>query len=320
MSKHKSDYLKAKNLTPADELRHLLTGLEQRHFKFGTMTSTQTLILLRELDQIYHLFTEIEAKGLDLLPEQGRFKLMEARIRKEAALLLKALGGVEELAAHRPKPEPDEAQWWWWIDKMVADQRKRRLAVVGLIGGVALIVVSVLILLFNTVLAPSPEAAIAFRVERDAEAEIEVGEYRAALEVIDQGLTELPTDATFWLYKGLLHQTLGEEAAAAQAFEQSQRYVEDPLQFYLARSQLSLRLDQPQQAEIDALAAIDLNENEGRAWLLLGQALQSQDQPYEAIEAYERAADLAWESGDSELVVLARLALSQLGAAPVPEQ
>lgn len=319
MSKHKSDYLKTKNLTPADELRQLLTDLEQRHFKFKTMTSTQALILLRELDQIYHLFGEIEAKGLDLLPERGRFKLMAARIRKEAAALLKALGGATELAGHRPQPEPESEQWWWWIDRMVADRRKQRLAVVGLIGGVVLIVISALILLFNTVWAPSPEATIAFRVERNAEVEIEAGEYRAALAVIEQGLTELPTDATFWLYKGLLHQTLDEDAAAAQAFEQSQRYVEEPLYFYLARSQLSLRLDQPSQAELDARAAINLDENEGRAWLLLGQSLQTQGQPYEAVEAYERAADMAWESGDSELVVLARLALSQLSAAPVPE-
>ncbi len=203
---------------------------------------------------------------------------------------------------------------------MVADRRKQRLAWFGLVGGIILVLISVTILAFNTFLAPSPEASLAFQVERDAEMAIDEGDYRGALAIVEQGLVQLPTDATFWLYKGLLHQVLAEEEAAERAFAQSQQYVEEPLQFYLARSQLSLRLGQAEQAEADARAAIELQENEARAWLLLGRALQDQDKGFDAAEAYERAGQLAWESGDSEVVVMARLALSRLGIATEPQE
>lgn len=315
----KSDYLRQKKLNPADELRELLTKLEQRQFKLQAMTSTQALILLRELDQLDTLFEELEATGLSLLPEQGRFKSLESRLRQNAAPLLRALGGPEALAEHRPEHAPVD-RWWWTIDELVAARRKRTLKRIALGVSILALLLGGLIIAFNTILAPSPEVKLAFDLEQKISAAIKAQDYRGALVVVDEGLLQLPHNPHFWLYKGVLHQLLTETVAAEQAFAQAQAQFNDPLKFYLRRSELQLRLNQPQQAEEDARAAIALDERSAQAWLLLGQALQWQERAVEAIPVYERAGQLAMESGDSEIVVLARLALRKLGGLSVSPQ
>ncbi|MDX1521319.1 MAG: hypothetical protein R3264_06805, partial [Anaerolineae bacterium] len=49
------------------------------------------------------------------------------------------------------------------------------------------------------------------------------------------------------------------------------------------------------------------------AWLILGQSLELQGRNLAAIEAYQIASEIAFENGESEIVVLARVALGQLG-------
>ena len=51
-------------------------------------------------------------------------------------------------------------------------------------------------------------------------------------------------------------------------------------------------------------------------WLLLGQALEQQGQRFAAISAYERAGELALDSGQSEIVVMSRMALGRIMAVP----
>ena len=314
----KLDYLRQKKLNPADGLRELLHSLEQRPFRFKSMTSTQALILLRELDQSHQLLQELEATGLNLLPERGRFNNIKGRVRPDMAALLKALGGPEALAEHRPKPAPSAERWWWYINDLVAVKRRQQLR----IGGITFVIIALLfggaVLAFRTILAPSPEAQIGFEVESEANDAIQHQNYREALAVIENGLRQLPNDAGFLLYKGVLHQILGEADEAEQAFVQAQAQLE-LTNFYLSRSQLYLQFQQPDMAEADARATIEIDERSARAWFLLGQALQQQGQEFQAISAYETAGQLAFENGDDQIVVMSRLAIGQITGGPGPQ-
>lgn len=312
----KSSYLQQKKLNPADELREVLSSLEKRLPGVRSMTSTQALILLRDLDQAYQRFETLLTAGVDLLPEQGRFKVVQAGLRKSPSSLLSALGGAAALEAYRPKPPPVRERWWWYLDEMVSRQYKILLQRAGIGLILVLLLIGGGVLAFRTVLAPSPEAVIGFEVEQDANIAIEQGDYQTALAVVEEGLTKLPNDPGFLLYKGVLHEIMGETELAEQAFAEAEVRLNDPLNFYIARSQLHLRLGQPELAEPDARAAIKANETSARAWLLLGQSLQFQGREFEAIPVYEKAGQLALDSGDNEIVVLARLALGQMGAAP----
>lgn len=315
----KLDYLHQKKLTPADELRELLDNLAERQPKVKGMTSTQALILMRDLDQLYALFNQLEARGLDLTAERGRFETIQARLRAGAGPLLKALGGPAALAEFRPSPAPDRERWWWYIHEEVAAQRKRsfRRITVGLT--VVLLILTGLAVAFKTFLAPSPEVVARVETENQAYSFIEEGDYQAALTAVEAGLAQAPSDPSLILLQGVLLDTLGQTDAASRSFEQVQAALSSPVTFYLGRGQLELRMNQPEKAERDARTALEIDDDQPRAWLLLAQSLEFQGRSFLAIPAYEKAGQLALDQGDNQVVVMARLALSRLGGG-VPSQ
>lgn len=77
----KLDYLQQKKLTPTDELRDLLKQLEDGQPQLKQINPTQALITLRNLDQAYQLFSQLETTGADLAAERGRFNGIQAHLK-----------------------------------------------------------------------------------------------------------------------------------------------------------------------------------------------------------------------------------------------
>jgi tetratricopeptide (TPR) repeat protein len=310
----KLDYLQQKKLNPADELREILASLEERQPRLKSFNAGQARTFLLDLDRLDALFRELELTGLDLVPERGRFQSLQSRLQKEAALLLRLLGGPAAFNALRPTPAPPPEKWWWYLDQLAAAQRQRLLRQIVLIAGVIALLIGGLVLLFWTVLAPSPEVLARLEAQNKAYEAVDNGQYQAALASVEQGLAQAPSDPELLLLRGVLQEILGQDAAAT--FDRARARLNALLDFYLARSQLQLRVGQSAKAEADARAALELDQNSAKAWFLLGQALEAQNKLAEAVAAYQKASELAVDSGDGEIVVMARLALGRIGASP----
>ncbi len=308
----KLEYLQPKKLSQADELREILDRLEEALPRIKTLEAQVSLNLLPDLDRLDLLFQQLESIGVDLLPEQGRFHSLLARLQKQAGPLLHSLGGAAALNAHRPVPAPPLETWWWYVDRLVAErqrQLRRQLAVIGVIG---LAVIGGIVLLFKTVLAPSPEVAARLEAENGAFEAIATGHNKEALALVQQGLQKAPGEPNLLLLQGVVQAMAGDQTSAAASFDQARTQLNDPLNFYLNRSQLYLQVGQPGEAELDARAALELDNKLASAWLLLGQTLENQQKMTDALAAYQKANDLATASGDSEIIVLARMALARL--------
>lgn len=312
----KLDYLQQKKLNPADELREFLNSLAERQLKIKAMTAAEALSWLQDMDHVDILFEQLKATGLDLRPEQGRFQSIQTRLEKQAGPLLRSLGGSAALNAQRPRPAPPPEKWWWYLDQRVTARQQQlvRRLVITLI--IVLASLGGIVLLFQTILAPSPETVARLETENAAYLAIDAGDYPQALAVLEQGLVKVPQDPSLLLLKGVVQAALADKAGAAQSFDQAKLGLENPFDFYLSRSQLELRVGQPAIAEADARAALEIDQNSSRAWLLLGQALEFQQKNFEAISAYEKAGNLALANGEHEVVVLARLALGRIGISP----
>jgi tetratricopeptide (TPR) repeat protein len=310
----KLDYLQQKKLNPADELREILASLEERQSQLKSFNAEKARTFLLDLDRLDTLFHELELAGLDLLPEQGRFQSLQNGLKKKAALLLRLLGGQAALSALRPAPTPPPEKWWWYLDQLAAAQRQRWLRQVALVTGVIVLFVGGLVVLFRTVLAPSPEVLARLEAENKAYEAVDSRQYQTALASVEQGLAKVPGDPELLLLQGVLQEVLGEDAAAT--FDQAKAHFNEPLDFYLIRSQLQLRVGQLVKAEADARAALELDQNSAKSWFLLGQTLEAQDKLSEAVLAYQKASELAVDSGDGEIVVMARLALGRLATGP----
>lgn len=311
----KSDYLQQKRLNPADDLRRALSRLEEIQPDIKRLNSTQALGVLRDLDHAYDLLQQLEAKDINIQGEWGRFQASEAFLRRWTGPLLRSLGGPGALSDFRPSPPPARDRWWWFIHEAVAAHQQRRVrALVG--AGVAVFVgLATLWLLFNTVLAPDPLVVAKVDAENEALLALDMGDYQESLIQIEYGLSQVPDDPDLLLFRGVLQAKLGDVAAASESYARAEAGL-GPVMFYVTRTQLWLRLGDAEAAEEDIRAALALDETVPVSWLLLGQALEAQGRTFEAIPAYEQAGQLALDSGESQIVVLARVALGRIGAGP----
>lgn len=312
----KLEYVQQKKLNPADELRALLDSLEERRVKLTGMEAQAAFQVLRDLDEVQTRLQELEAPGLDLLAERGRFDSIQNRLQQRAAPLLKALGGAANLAARRPQPLPPAESWWWYLDEWVARQRRRLRRQIALIVGVIILLLGGVYVAFQTVLAPAPEVVARLEAENETLAALDQGDYPAALAAVEQGLQKVPGETSLLLLQGVIQEILGDSAGAEQSFGAAQVNVAQPVEFYLGRSRYYIRANRLAEAEADAHSALKLDQTLAGAWLLLGQTLEFQDQRAEAIAAYQQAADLAAVSGENEIFVTARMAAARIGSSP----
>lgn len=312
----KSDYLRQKKLNPSDELRDLLNILEDHQPQLKSLNQSQAINLLRMLDQVDQLFNQLQSTELSLVPEQTRFAVVQAHYKNNVAKILKALGGSAALGKHRPDPAPERARWWWYMHELVAAHQQQMVRRV-LAGGVLFFaILGVLYLAFNTILAPSPEAVARLEAENNSIDAYLAGDYGQALAALEQGLAVVPNDAGLLLIRGVVYEALGDDDKSTQSFEAAKARLNDTAIYYLGRGQLYYRTNQFEKAEAEARKAIEVNENLSAGWLLLGQSLEAQGRRFESIPIYQQAGEVALSNGDNEIVVLARLALSRVGATP----
>lgn len=312
MVMQKLDYLQQKRLNSTDDLRNLLKQLEDIQPQIKLLNPTQALHILRNLDQVHDLFDQLEQIGADLTGERGRFEATQTFLKQHAGRLLKGLGGPGILADYRPKPAPARDRWWWYIHERVAEQQRHKLRQTIIIVGVVVFLLVGLLIAFNTVLAPSPEAVARAEAERVSMDAFGQGNYEAALAAVEESLAVVPDDPGLLILHGVVLQALGREQEAQQSFAQSEQSLAEPANFYISRGQIYLRTNQLERAEADARAALMVDDQASRAWLLLGQALEFQNRRFEAVPAYQQAGELALSHGEDQVVVLARLALGRI--------
>jgi tetratricopeptide (TPR) repeat protein len=309
----KLEYLQQKKLNPADELREMLTNLEGDLPRLKRLSDTEARAFLRRLDHSRLLFSQLTEDGVDLTSEQGRFDTIQAAIRERVRPLLKAIGGAAALAEARPHPAPDRNErWWWYIHENVAARQRAAIRQILIIAGTVLGLLVAVYVAFQTVLAPDPAAIVRMNAETDALLAFDETDYELALLTLNAALTEVPKDPSLLLMRGVFYQLLNQPVEADTDFHAAAMGLDDPIGFHLGRGQVYMRTNQFARAEADARALLEIDEARPEAWLLLAQSLENQDRRLLAMEAYERAGELALDSGQNQIVVMARLGLGRV--------
>jgi len=93
--------------TQADELRQLLESSYTTAVSIKGAGAEQARGLLDDLDRIQALFQQLEARGVDLRAERGRWQEIQGAVRRHAGTLrseLAPLGGLKTLREALPEP------------------------------------------------------------------------------------------------------------------------------------------------------------------------------------------------------------------------
>ncbi len=303
--------IRTEPITPADEVRELLTACEK--FIPNIRGSHAAAVeFLTQMDRIAELWPQLEAQGADLRPEAGRWETLQALVHKQAPALVrevKAAGGFEALRSrHHPL---GQAAWWWYLDREVRQKRiqNARNAVLTLLG-LALVAAAVIWLL-NRLLPVDPNVQAAMTRQSQGERYLqESGDYQAAVQAFQEALTFTPNDANLWLWLGAAQKKLGDNAAAEASFNRARQLTSSTLDFYIQRGYVFSAAGLLDDALADINAALALDPEEPRAYLYLGGILELQGNLAEAIRAMERASELSEKRNQPQLTAIARYRLA----------
>lgn len=303
--------LKSERVTPADELRQLLSRSEERLINLSDAASVAELYTW--LDQIAGLLPGIVAGGGDVRSEEARWQSLQERLQNRAARVMRAWQGSAALAAARQAAAPPEANWWWWLDQMIARQRQRRLRRGAVVALGALAVLAAAVFVLQRLFPVDPVQRAAYRLQLQAETQLSNGDLAAAYDSLNRAVEVDAADFRVWILHGVVADALGDSATAGDSWQQARALLAGAeLPFLIERGLSFVRTQQPRRAIADLEAAIALDPNSAQAHLVLGSALEADGRLRDGLAAYERAAELAEAADNSQLLVLARVQIANL--------
>ncbi|MBL7199526.1 MAG: tetratricopeptide repeat protein [Anaerolineae bacterium] len=268
------------------------------------------------LDRLLEGYSRLNSLGIDLRAETTRLQTLHGLVSHAAPLIVRTLarrGGLDRLRArHTPSIE----EWWWYLDRRVAAERARRFRRWLWSATGAAVLFAVLAVLYVRYLRP-PEAV---RLRHDfvyaAEAQLQKGDYVAALDSFQRALELAPEDPELSLMIGILYELLERPREAAESFARAEASYGDRALALSMRSQRYALLGQFDKSEADALEAVALDEQLALAYWSLGSAYEGQARTLEAIAAFRQCADKARQQEQNELYVIASTRLATLMQMP----
>ena len=304
--------LREARITPADQLRRLVTESEELVVRVRG-SSANALRLVENLDQIAELWPKLEAAGVDLRGEAGRWETLRTSTTKHGQEIVRAiapLGGLQKL--RRERHGDGEAAEWWYLQERLAALLRRRLKKTGALLAVVLVVGVAISVLFKLLFPVDPAVRAAFasvmngqqKIERERDLVGAVEDFRAATEAN-------PIDPETWLWLGSALQATGGDDWE-ECFERARALSDGELVFHLARAPVYTRLEMWDEALGDLEAALAIDSGSPEAHYFLATVYESQGRFSEAMTALERASEFADERGSMELVAMSRYRLGMM--------
>jgi len=254
----------------------------------------------------------LQAKEIDLRAERSRWESIERQLCSRAALLVREIQKAGGLAHLRETIKPTADRWWWFLDEEVRQRRQQALKRTAVRGIAVLLILVIAGLIYQHFLAPDPLTKQTLLLSERAEQAIQEGHLEEALAEYE-ALRELtPDDPEVFLHLGVLYETLARAADAAQAYARARALIDNQEDLFLQWGMVYLDVGQWESARARAKAALALNPESARGYFILASTYEAQGQIVDAVDALQRAAELAYAQGDDTLYVLIKLRLGAL--------
>ena len=270
----------------------------------------QVLGLLRRLDRIDAVVASLEARHVDLRAERVRVETIQNMLLSRGKIVARTLAG--EWDALRAEVEATLPRWWWYLDQHVASDRDQQRRRVGWIAAGVVLALGVLVAAYLLFLQPDEGVRRQIALVSQAEGLIGEGAYAEAMALYQQAEAAAPEDPDLPLAIAVLHEALGEPAAAAEAYARAEALYGDKALYWAYRSGRYLFLGWWAEGASAAQEAIALDPELALAYCHLGGAYEAQGQIDEAMAAVRRCRELAQAHNQDELYVLATSRLARL--------
>ena len=299
--------LRYEQLTPADELRERLTACEKELANLRG-SGAGARVLLEDMDRISALWPVLEAAGLDLRPEAGRWETVQAALKRNARRLLKELRTSGGLAAVRLQQHPDgQCGWWWRLDEAIARENKGRAVRTSLTVATIIVAVLAAYFLFRLLFPVDPNLKAAMDLQSAGEMTIQnSGDFAGALADFRSATSFLPNDAETWLRLGVAQEVVGDQTGMNESYQRARALTTSDSDFQFTRASVYFTLGLLDKAEADAQASVAAAPENPYGYYLLSSIYETLGQGQKALAVLQRAIDLAETQQQTELSAMAR--------------
>lgn len=280
------------------------------------MPAEELLGFLQRLDTIAAGYEQLERSGVDLRPERTRLETVHNILAEKDRMVVRALAPCGGLDSLRAQVNPPEDHYWWYLDQQIAQRKARRLKRLAWGSLIGTMVLAVLIALYVRFLRPDQATRQRLEYTFSGESSIQAGDYAAALQAYQKALEIAPDDPEINMMVGVLQERLGQTDQANAAYARAEELYGNRATLLSMRAQQYSMLGLYDQAEADALEAIELDDQFPIAYCSLGSAYEGQEKIPQAIAALQACADRAREQNQNELYVIATTRLAFLMQRP----
>jgi len=309
---------KAVQLTPADELRRLLGDAENRAVSLRGIGPGGATELLLWLDEIDALIPELEAIGVNIQPEIGRWDGVQGTVQRYATNLqreFKSAGGLAQVRAEQPEMPPEE-HWWWWLDVAGKEQTVKRVRKFAIwVAAIAIVVIGG-IWLFQRLFPVDPLVQESYRLQIEAGQLIfDGGDTGVILQKLEEAAALTPDQMDIQSKLVVLYEKQG-QPDRAEAIRQQLLDTFAASDVYAQLAQTHFELGNHQQALAHAKFAIEANPDNAVAYMSAGMASEALGDRMSAVGYLTEASEVAARTDDAELQAIARIQLAQILQSP----
>lgn len=299
-------------MTPADELRVLLADSERMVVSLRGR-GAEAKELLESMDRIAVLWPQLEAAGVDLRPEAGRWDTLQANLRTNGWVLLRELGAAGGLAEVRRQEYGDQrAPDWWYLDEELNAQRSKKIRRTVLTVGGVLGAVFLAYFVFTRLFPADPNVQGSVSAIIGGQQKLQQADWEGALADFQRATEFTPNDPEAWASVAAIQMKLGrtEEAAASDAI--LRRLLTDDLVYHNQRAQVFASMGMNEEAVTEAEAALAIDPESPEAHFSMAGAYENMGDLQNAVKHMEFTSQYAEARGKNELTVIARYRLAML--------
>ncbi len=300
--------------TQADDLRDLLEASYTTAVSIRGIGAERARGLLDDLDRIQALFPELQAQGVDLRAERGRWEQVQGAVHRHAAALrseLAPLGGLKTLREELPSPPSRQERWWWWLDVTAHHNiRKRVLVTVAVVAGILLLLLGG-IWAFNKLFPVDPAVSAAYEHKSNADNLVVEGKLTQALAELEEAKKYTPDDPDILSMMAALYDLTDQEDKALPIL----RKLYDSYPPSIVNSNIAqayVAAGAAEKARTLALQAIQDDPANPQGYLIAGMVYEAEGDVRAAMDYYQKAADAANAAKDYQTEAFAKIRLATL--------
>jgi len=298
--------------SPIEELRQILTQLENTVARIADCTPEQALEIPIKLDWVVSQIDALDQSGVKIEIQTTQFQTIAAQLRTRMRTFIKQVGGRQALKQARLVHQPQSDHWWWFVDEIWATEIKEKLIRQLRNLGITAAILVIAGIFYNKYFAPDPALKASLSHQQSAEKYLMLGDFELAIKETNAALTYSPESAELLILKGVILDQLGQVEEATESYEQAMAFLDQEYLFYVQRALNYLVMGKAEHVIAECDIALQLNPDSAVCYMQQGQAYELLGDIGNAIERLEIADETAERLGNPQLQAIIRVNLSNV--------